>query len=63
MNKLNIRAPIVGAMIDFYRFARIAKALGLPCVNDPDIYKQEALKYAKMFGDSNVYDYKLQINL
>ena len=55
VQKLNIRAGVVPAMIDFYRAATQAKRMGIPCKNDPVIYKQEALKYAKMFGDDYLY--------
>ena len=60
--KLNIRAGILAAMISFYRAATEAKRTGVPCMNDPDIYKQEALKYAKIFGDNYLHQYNQNIN-
>ena len=57
IQKLNIRALIMPAMIDFYRLANVARMMNIFCENDPNIYKQEALKYAKIFGDHNIYYY------
>merc|ERR1712062_705396 len=57
IQKLNLRTAIVGAMIDFYKYARMAEIVEIPCANDPNIYKQEALKYAKMFGDNDLHCY------
>ena len=54
MQKLNIRSGFVAAMKEFYEYACFARIMGIPCVNHPDIYKQEALKYAKTFGDSHM---------
>ena len=53
--KLNIRAGVVPAMIDFYHFALMARGMNIACENEPDTFKQEALKYAKMFGDDHIY--------
>ena len=55
VQKLNMRAMFVDEMIGFYHFAVNAKSMGISCPNDPDIFKQEALKYAKMFGDAYIY--------
>ena len=54
---LDIRAGFSSAMIDFYLFAVLARKMNISCVNDPDIYKQEAWKYAKMCGDSYIHRY------
>ena len=44
-------------MFNFYGAASTARRMNISCKNDPDIYKQEALKYAKMFGDNHIYAY------
>ena len=58
---LNIRAGVMPAMIDFYGAATRARMFGVHCENDPDIYKQEALKYAKMFGDQSLHFYNNRV--
>ena len=56
VQKLKIRSEIVPAMIGSYHAAIHARKLGIsPRENDPDIFKQEALKYAKMFGDNHIH--------
>ena len=57
VKNLNLRTEFVTAMLEFYQFATKARMMGVHCKNDPDIYKQEALKYAKMFGDTHLYLY------
>ena len=57
VKNLNLRTEFVTAMIEFYRAAIKAKSMKISCKNDPDIYKQEALKYAKMFGDIHLHLY------
>ena len=57
IKNLNIRAGFMNAMIDFYSLAVSAKMMGISCDNDPDVYKQEALKYAKMWGDRYLHTY------
>ena len=49
-------------MIDFYNLALMGRRLNISCVNDPDTYKQEAWKYAKMFGDHYIHRYNKCIN-
>ena len=44
-------------MINFYDLAVVARELGISCENNPDIYKQEAWKYAKLFGDNSIHLY------
>ena len=61
VQKLDIRTGFVYEMIDFYHFAVNARRLGISCPNDPDIFKQEALKYAKLFGDFFIYAYNRSI--
>ena len=56
IRELNLRAGFVPEMIDSYNLAVVvARRLDVTTVNDPDIYKQEALKYARMFGDNYIY--------
>ena len=59
--KLNIRAAVVPKMIEFYHIAFEARRMGIPCKNEPDIYKQEAFKYAKMFGDFYLHYYNKHV--
>ena len=61
--KLNIRTGIVGDMLDYYNLAVQARGMDISCENDPDIYKQEALKYAKIFGDRYIYMYNKTVNI
>ena len=51
IQKLNIRSGIVNEMINFYALAVDARNVGISTENDPDIFLQEAWKYAVMFGD------------
>ena len=62
IKNLNLRAEFVGGMITFYQAAKGAREMGITCENDPDIYKQEALKYAKIFGDNFIYIYNKLCN-
>ena len=61
--KLDLRAEFVAAMIGFYGAATMAKEMDISILeNDPDTFKQEALKYAKMFGDCYIYYCNQYIN-
>ena len=57
IKNLNIRDRFVAEMVTSCRFAVEAKRLGISCKNDPEIFKQEAFKYAKMFGDFYICSY------
>ena len=57
VKNLNIRDRFVAEMVTSCRFAVEAKRLGISCKNDPEIFKQEAFKYAKMFGDFYICSY------
>ena len=57
LQKLNIRTWFVAAMINFYQVAVRARMMGIHCENDPNVFKQEALKYARMFGDYYLHFY------
>ena len=61
VKKLNLRSEFVTAMIEFYLFAIVAKSKDISWSLDPDIYRQEALKYAKMFGDRYIHLYHSSI--
>ena len=52
----------VFAMMDFYDLAVVARLMDIPCVNEPDVFKREALKYAKMFGDIGLHFYNERVN-
>ena len=60
IQKLNLRAEFVATMVIFYRFALVARRMDITSENDPDVYKQEALKYAKLFGDNYIHLYNKQ---
>ena len=57
IQKLDIRELFVQEMINFYGFAKMARRMDISCENDPEIFKKEALKYAKLFGDELLYYY------
>ena len=52
---------IVTKMIGFFSLASDAQIMGISAP-DPKIFKSEALKYAQMFGDSDLYVYNKHIN-
>ena len=54
VKKLNLRAEFVVEMAEFYLAATNARKMGIS-VSDPDSFKQEAIKYAKMFGESYIF--------
>ena len=55
--KLNVRSAVVAGMICYYHLAVKARRMGISCENDPETFKQEALNYAKMFGDCYIHLY------
>ena len=55
VQKLELRLMFVVEMKNFWGFSILAKDKGLTCVNDPDTYRQEALRYAKLFGDCHIH--------
>ena len=61
IKELNIRALFVTEMLEFYLAATNAKILGINAP-DPVIFKDEARKYAKMFGDCFIHDYNTFLN-
>ena len=63
LQKLGLRAAFVPAMIGFYCAAIMARRMDISILeNDPEVFKQEALKYAKMFGDRYIHYYNKNIN-
>ena len=63
IQKLGLRAVFVPVMIDSYLCASRARRLNISILaNDPDVFKQEAWKYAQMFGDNYIHEYKKMIN-
>ena len=54
VQKLDVRAMFVHEMIEFYHAATKARMVGTSA-SDPDIYKQEAWKYAKICGDFYIH--------
>ena len=64
IQKLDLRAAFVHVMIDFYLSATWAKGLDISILkNDPDIFKQEALKYAKLYGDNYIHQYNQGVDI
>ena len=61
MQKLNLRALYMSERLMSYGYAVEARRRGIPCDNVPDVFKQEALKYAKMFGDNYIHFYHKRI--
>ena len=57
VTKLNLRAGFMYVMVQSYHLSVAARRLGISCENDPEVFKQEALKYAKMCGDSFLHFY------
>ena len=56
IQKLDLRAAFVYGMVELYVSATWAKGLDISTIkNDPDIFKQEALKYAKLYGDNFIH--------
>ena len=41
----------------FATLAIMAESMDIRCLNDEEIFKQEALKYAKMYGDFFIHLY------
>ena len=63
VQKLGVRAVFVDAMIYFYHAATRAKRMNISILaNDPDTFKEAALKYAKMFGDNYIHAYNKVFN-
>jgi hypothetical protein len=52
VKKLDIRAAFVYEMINFHRAAIRAKMLGISVHPEPNVLRQEALKWARICGDS-----------
>ena len=61
IKELNIRALFVTEMLEFCIAATNAKMMGIT-VTDPVIFKDEACKYAKMFGDCFIHGYNTFLN-
>ena len=52
IQELNLRDWFVGVMIQFYQGSAWARGMDSPIPgNDPEVFKQEALRYARMCGD------------
>ena len=61
IKKLDLREMFVVEMLHFYSAACQAKRYEISAP-DPDVFKQEALKYAKMFGDASLSWYNNFLN-
>ena len=57
VKKLDYRMEFVRELLQVYKLAVESKMLGIPAP-DPNIFKREALDYAKKQGDVGMYDYK-----
>ena len=55
VEKLNMRLMFVSEMVNFHDAASDAKKMGISAP-DPEDFKQEALKYARMYGDSFTFN-------
>ena len=63
LKKLDLRGVFVSAMMSFYHLAVLARRMNISILeNDPEVFKQEALKYAKMFGDNYLHFYNKSVN-
>ena len=62
IKKLNLREIFVVEMLHFYSAARQAQRYEITAP-DPNVFKQEALKYAKMFGDTSLSVYNNFLNM
>ena len=52
LQKLDLRGGFVSAMINFYARSKLG-----PCDTDPEVFKKEALRYARMYGDCFIHHY------
>ena len=58
--KLNLRAMIMSEMLLAYELAKRAESMDLSTwESDPEVFKQAALKYAKIFGDDYLHFYNI----
>ena len=55
IQKLDLKAQYVYELMNSYRVAVDGKRMGISSENDPDVYKQDALKYAKLYGDVYIH--------
>ena len=63
IQKLGLRGEFVAAMGNFYDASTLARRMDISIIEkDSDIFKEEALKYAKMFGDRYIYFINKYIN-
>ena len=60
--ELNLWLFFVSAMIMFYNLTVLARRLDISILeNDPEVFKQEALKYTKLFRDNYIHLYNNSI--
>ena len=60
--ELDLWLFFVSAMIMFYNLTVLARRLDISILeNDPEVFKQEALKYTKLFGDNYIHLYNNSI--
>ena len=62
VKKLDIRSKLVIELINVFILASKFKRRGIPGP-DPEIYKEEALHYARMFGEEMMNVYNQCINM
>ena len=55
VKKLDLQAQYVYELMNFYHVALDGKRMGISSEEDPDVYKDNALKYAKLYGDTYIY--------
>ena len=63
VQKLDIRDRFVAEMVLACRFSVEARRLGISCRNEPEIFKQEAWKYAQMFGDYYIRVFNIALSM
>ena len=58
LQKLDLREGFVSAMINFYAQSKMGRNLyDIHCETDAEVFKKEALRRAKMYGDCFIHHY------
>ena len=62
VKKLDIRLEFVNQLLNTFEGAQNAVMMGLRGAPDPRIFRAEALRYCKMFGDTDMQHYNTVMN-
>ena len=62
VKKLDIRLEFVNQLLNTFEGAQHAVMMGLRGAPDPRIFRAEALRYCKMFGDTDMQHYNTVMN-